>query len=83
VKFKFQSSMRYCMRLKDKKTDARTKIHMTIRKRRKLNDGNKIIFCRNTSEYDIMNKQQVYEVIKRKLHVYSNTHYDLICDTGL
>jgi len=57
--------MRYCMRLKDKKTDARTKIHMTIRKRRKLNDGNNIIFCRNTSEYDIMNKQNVYVLRKQ------------------
>ena len=30
------------------------------------------------SEYDIMNKQQVYEGINRN---NSNTHSDLICDT--
>jgi len=45
VKFKFQSSMRYCMRLKDTKTDDKDEYSRDNKeKRRKLNDGNTIIF---------------------------------------
>ncbi|HUS89211.1 MAG TPA: hypothetical protein VMW91_07580 [Desulfosporosinus sp.] len=47
------------MRLKDKKTDAKDEDSHDKKEEKKLNDGNKIIW-----EFDI-NKQQVYEGIKR------------------
>ena len=47
------------MRLKDKKTDDKDEDSHDKKEEKKLNDGNKIIW-----EFDI-NKQQVYEGIKR------------------